>query len=197
VQLGAGNDDRQPRVRRQQPGLRDPADDRERLRPVDHRAGQQVVHQLDRNQVEHDRGQDLVDAPVGLERAGDGTPDRPAGGPGQQHQRNEHEARQVRQHERGRGAGQAAHDELSFAADVEHIGPERDADAHADQQQRHRLDRGARQLVGAAEGAADQRVVAGQGIGAHRRDDHGPDDQRPDGGGRQDQPAIEHRPPAA
>ena len=57
--------------------------------------GQQVVHHLHRDEVEHDRAQDLVDVEVGLEEAGYRPPGRAADGAGQQHQRDQDEPRQI------------------------------------------------------------------------------------------------------
>ena len=62
---------------------------------VDHRPGEQVVHDLHRDEVEHDRAQDLVDVEVGLEDPGDRAPDGAAGRPGEQDERDQHDARQV------------------------------------------------------------------------------------------------------
>ena len=57
-------------------------------------------------------------------------------------------------------AGQAAHRDLPFTADVEDVCAEGDADPDADEQQRNRLDRGAAEGVAPAERSGDERAVA-------------------------------------
>ena len=171
MQLGPLQKRGQPRVRRQQLGLWDEAADR--VAGLRHeRSGEHVVHELDRDEIEHDRAQDLVDVEVGLEGTRDRAPDAAAHRAGHQRERNQHRAGQVWNGQCSGCRREAAHGDLSLAADVEHVGPKGDADTGADEQQRHRLDRRARQRVAVAEGACEQGLVAHDRVGAERQHQH-------------------------
>ncbi len=167
MQLRARDEDGQPGVRRQELGLGDQAADR-RLRVVDHGPGEKVVHDLDCHEVEHDGAQDLVDVVLGLEHARDGAPGRAADGTGKQHERDQDGGRQTWQGDRGRRASQSAHRDLSLAADVEDVGPERDADPHSDQEEGNRLDSCAAESVAPAERSGEQCGVTGERVRAER-----------------------------
>ncbi len=122
---------------------------------IDHRAAQQEVHDLHGDGVHHDCAQDLVDAKVGLQRAWNRTPEGAARESGQQRQGDDQPARPTRQCQADHRAQESADDHLPLTADVDDVGPEGDADAQADQQQRHGLDRRFGQGVAAAKGALD------------------------------------------
>ena len=167
------------------------------------RPGEQVVHQLDGDEIEHDRAQDLVDAEVALEGAGDRTPEAAAGRAGEDRQRDQDDGREAGQRERGRRREQRTHGDLALAADVEHVRPERDADPDADEQERDGLHRRRAQRVAVAEGAVEERAVAGDGVRAERSEHDGADEEGRERRRRQREPRepnvtpVEpwHRPP--
>ena len=180
-------------VLRKEPRLRDEAVGRV-LGLVDHRAGQQPVHDLNSHEVEHDRAQDLVHVEIGLEGAGDRPPGRAAGGAGEKHERYQLDTGQVRERERGRRARPGPHRQLAFAADVEDIGAEGDADPDGDEKKRRRLDGRRAERVAAVECPDDQRVVAADRVGAQGEHHDRPEQQRHDQRERQGEPAQEDPP---
>jgi hypothetical protein len=165
------------------------------LRLVDHRAGQQPVHDLDSDEVEHDRAQDLVDVEIGLERSGDRPPGRTAGRASEEHERDELDARQVRQRERCRRARQASHRQLALAADVEDVGAERDADPDGDEKKWGGLHGRRAERVAAVERPDDEGVVAGDRVGSERQHHDSAEQQRRDEGKGKRKPAQEEPSP--
>ena len=194
MELGVRDDDGQPGVLGEEPGLWDQPVGGV-LRLVDHRAGQQPVHDLDGDEVEHDRAQDLVDVEIGLEGSRDRTPDGAAGRTGEEHERDEHDAGQVGQRECGRRARQAAHGKLALATDVEDVGAERHADADGDEKKRGGLHGRGTESLAAVEGADDHGVVAGDRVGAEASIMTAPSSSASDEGRGQSEPAQQESPP--
>ncbi len=79
------------------------------------------------------------------------------------HGHQQHPRHVVEGHRRDRG-GDRAQDDLSFAADVDHVGTECDADADTDEGERHRPHGGVCEVVGTAEGTRDQLAVGHEGV---------------------------------
>ena len=177
VKLRAALQDREPRALREEPGLWDQPADRVR-RLVVQRPGQHVVHHLDGDEVHHDRAQDLVDAEVALEGAGDGSPGPATDGAGEDRERDEEARGEPGQRERGCRRKQRAHCDLALAADVEDVRAERDADPHAHEQQRDGLHRRCAQRVAVAERSVEERAVAGDRTCAEREEHEGADEER-------------------
>ena len=162
---------------------------------VDHRAGQQPVHDLNGDEVQHDRAQDLVDVEVRLERSGDGAPGCSPGRSGQKNDWDQHDARQVRQGECRRRARQTTHRELALAADVEDVRPEGNTDPNGDEEQRGSLHRRGAERVAPVEGPDDERVVARDRVGAECQHHDGTEQQRHDERQGQREPAQQEATP--
>ena len=162
---------------------------------VHHHPAEQETHQAHGDLVHHDRRKDLVDVAVGLQRTGHGSPQPPGQRAGDDAGGDERPRRPIGQRQGQGGGGQAAEDELAFAADVGHAGAEGHADAGAHKKQGRGLDHRAGDRVHAAERALDQRGVSGDRVGAQRQQHHRADqkscqgrDKRHQGG----QPAQPH-----
>ena len=163
-------------LRREPLGLRDARPAALLLR-VDQRSAQQERDDLHGDDVEHDRREDLVDTEVGLERSGDRPPDAAADHPGDEHAAGAGSvAGRSPRPSAAIVAEQSAEQDLTLAADVDHPGPEGDADAGADEQQRRRLDRRVGEFGAPAERPGEQGLVA-----LPRRRPEQPDHQCADG----------------
>ena len=79
--------------------------------------------------------------------------------PASEHEREQDGPGQIAEAERGDRREQGAEEDLTLAADVDHPGPEGDADPGADEQQRRRLDRRVGQLGATAEGALEKSAL--------------------------------------
>ena len=121
---------------------------------------EQEVHELHGHDVEHDRGEDLVDAAVGLQRTRYCSPDGATEQATEQHQRHEEHPRQVRYGEGHQRRDDRPRDHLALPTDVDDRCPEGDADAHAHQQEGYGLDRSVSQGVEVTEGAVKECPVA-------------------------------------
>ena len=170
--------------------------------------GQQVLQQkaeeLRSDDVHHDGAENLVDPCVGLQCAGNRTPDATADGAADQDQRDQENPWQVRQRKCHRRREDRADNDLSFTTDVDDPGSKGNTDAHADEQQRRRLDRGVCQLVPTTEGTVEQSRVARDRVGPkgqqhdrsdgernrHRRERNSKRNERTDERGGPDAPDI-------
>ena len=76
--------------------------------------------------------------------------------PADEHQREQDGPRQITERQGDDGRQQGAEEDLPLAADVDHPGPEGDADAGADEQQRRRLERRVGQFGAPAERPGEQ-----------------------------------------
>ena len=180
VHPGLVDEDRQVGVGRESLGLRDPSS-RILLR-IDQRSTQEIGDELHRDDVEHDRREDLVDPEVRLERPGDGPPYAAADHPGSQHERQEDRRRQITEAERGDRREQRTEKDLTLATDVDHPCPEGDADPRSDEEQGRRLDRRVSELGATAERPREQRLVALPRRRPEQPDHHGADGEGTEGG---------------
>ena len=153
---------------------------------------------LDGDVVEHQGGDDLVDAEARLEPAGDATPQRArAATPATIITGHDHERRRARRQERHqhhRRRAPRAQEQLALGADVPEPHPEGERAGEAREDERRRLDERVREHAEAAErrrrrcGANDQERVA-----ADERDEQRPRcssaTTQSDGEGRDGQPA--------
>ena len=177
VELSTAHQGREPGVLREQLCLGYEASHRERLRLVDHRSREQVVHYLHRHEVEHDRAQDLVDIEVGLEEACDPGPNGTPGGGRDHHQRDEQERRQSRHGEDGGRRGQRAHDDLALTTYVPDVGPDGDADPGCYEKERDSFLGGAGESVAAPKGAREQGMVPGDRVRSESEYEQRPNEQ--------------------
>ena len=99
------------------------------------------------------------------------------------------------QRERCRRAGQPSHCQLALAADVEDVGTERDADSDRDEKKRGGLHSRRAERVAAVEGPDDERVIAGDGVGAERQHHDRAEQKRRNQGKRKSEPAQEQPSP--
>ena len=129
--------------------------------------------------VEHDRGDHLVGAAVGLEDAGQRRRQHPEQPADEQHGRHVQRRRQA-QPVADPGGEDGAQQQLALGADVEQPGLHADDDGQAGEDQRRRLLQRAGHGVLAAEGALEQRAVGGERVGAVEADHHGADEQGED-----------------
>ena len=107
---------------------------------VNQRAPQEVVHELDHHEVEHDRAQDLVYGGVGLERPGHGPRNSASDHACHEDRRHKEDGGQIWKVQRDNGGEKRSGDDLALPTDVDHICPEGDRDACAHQNQRGGLD---------------------------------------------------------
>ena len=147
---------------------------------------QQEVENLDGDDVEHDRAQDLVNASVGLQYAGHASPDRTSRGADEEREGQENEAGHIREAQHEQRREDRSRDDLALSPDVDHTRPERDGDAHPDQQEGHGLEGAVGQVLRPSEGTIQQSRVAGQGVGSqNRQHDRSDETRRQDGADEQ------------
>ena len=124
------------------------------------RALEDVDREIGGDQHGHVVGEDGRDHLVGIVAGAEERRDRDPGKPGKggEHDRHKHvdERRQV-EGEADPGRREAAHEELPLDADVEQAAAQRDAGGNAADEDRRRLQQRARDPLGTAEGAAQQR----------------------------------------
>lgn len=132
---------------------------------------------MQRHRVQHDRAEDLVDVEPCLEDPGNESPDRPAKEACDHRGGNEEPSRPRGECKREPGRRQRAQDDLSLAADVDHVGSERDADSQPDEEQGRCLHEGLGGAEPGPDGAIHQRRVCRQGIGPKDDQQDGPEDQ--------------------
>ena len=104
------------------------------------RAARHVLHEEDRDVVEHQRADDLANAALDLQPGRQRGPERAADNAGEQHTDDEGGPGPLVAHrQRHRAARQRAHEILPLAADIPDARPERRGEAQTHQEQRRRL----------------------------------------------------------
>ena len=150
-------------------------------RPSPEGVERQVGRQVDRDEVQHDRGDHLVRPEVRLEEAWYGTPEETRDDAGRQRQDHpeDPEGAEVDAGHRGRYRPDK---ELSLTADVEEPGPEGDGDGEAGEDQGRRVEQGAPDGERRPEGSPEERSVGLDRIVPGRQHDDRPDGKRDEDG---------------
>ena len=145
-------------------------------RPVD--GVDEVAHELDRDEVEHQRRHDLADAAIGAEVARDECPRGAPGEAGQQRERDVDDRRQPEREQRDGSAERGTEIQLTLGADVEHPGAEADGNCEAGEQDRRHAHCGRRERGLRPERPTQHRAEGLERVGTDEEDDRGRDEER-------------------
>ena len=165
-----------------------------RLAPVRVAVEDQVRQDVSGDVVQHQRRDDLVRLEERLEEARDQRPERAADGTGDDHRpdRDRRGAARAAEVEPGRRREDRAHEQLSFAADVEETHPERRRGREAGERERGRRDQGLAERPSRDErGVADPPVVRERVVPGRLQHDRREEEREQDRADRHDdlQPA--------
>ena len=122
---------------------------------IHQRTSDEHVHELQRNGVHHDGAEDFIHFQAGFQNAWDKAPGCSAEKTQDQSAGNQQPARPGMKGQREPGGDYCPECDLALATYIDHIGPEGDANAQTDQQERGGLDQGLGNSRKAAPGAAD------------------------------------------
>ena len=140
-----------------------------------------VLHEVQGNVVEHDRGDHLVEPSGDLHDAREKRPDAADNDAGEKAQEQSREAVEA-EAQNDRGGRTGAHDELALAAEVEDAALVREDGRQRREDERARALKRLAQLACIAQSAGDHGTVALDGVLAHARDDDRAHDERQEHG---------------